>query len=67
MSTHKVIELLAQSEKSWEDAAQIAVNDAAKSLHGIKSLYIENLEAVVDNNKITQYRINAKVTFEVEV
>lgn len=66
MSTHKVIELLAQSEKSWEDAAQVAVNDAAESLHGIKSLYIENLEAVVDNNKITQYRINAKVTFEVD-
>lgn len=66
MSTHKVIELLAQSEKSWEDAAQVAVNDAAASLHGIKSLYIENLEAVVDNNRITQYRINAKITFEVE-
>ena len=66
MSTHKVIEVLAQSEKSWEDAARVAVNDAAKSLHGIKSIYIENLEAVVDNNKIAQYRINAKITFEVE-
>jgi flavin-binding protein dodecin len=67
MSTHKVIEVLAQSDKSWEDAAQVAINDAAASLHGIKSIYVENLEAVVDDNQITQYRINAKITFEVEV
>jgi len=67
MGTHKVIELLAQSDKSWEDAAQTAVRDAGESLHGIKSIYVENLEAVVENNKITQYRINAKVTFEVDV
>jgi len=66
MSTHKVIEVLAQSPKSWEDAAQAAISDAAKSLHGIKSIYIENFEAIVDNNKIAQYRVNAKITFEVE-
>ena len=66
MSTHKVIEVLAQSDDSWEDAAQLAVDDAAQSLHGIKSVYIENLEAVVDENKIVQYRVNAKITFEVE-
>ena len=66
MSTHKVIEVLAQSDNSWEDAAQVAINDAAESLHGIKSIYIENLEAVVDDNRITQYRINAKITFEVD-
>lgn len=67
MSTHKVIELLAQSDKSWEDAAQTAVREAGESLHGIKSIYVENFEAVVENNEITQYRINAKVTFEVDV
>lgn len=66
MSTHKVIELLAQSDKSWEDAAQTAVREAGESLHGIKSIYVENFEAVVENNEITQYRINAKVTFEVD-
>lgn len=67
MSTHKVIELLAQSDKSWEDAAQTAVREAGESLHGIKSIYVENFEAVVENNEITQYRINAKVTFEVDI
>jgi flavin-binding protein dodecin len=66
MTTLKVIEVLSQSDKSWEDAAQIAVNDAAKSVRGIKSVYIKELEGVVENNKVTQFRINAKVSFMVE-
>ena len=59
----KVIEVLAESNKSWEDAAQQAVARAAKTVHGIKSIYIKNFEAKIDNNKIVKYRINANVTF----
>jgi flavin-binding protein dodecin len=63
MSIVKVIEVLAQSEKSWEDAAQVAVSKSAESLHNIKSIYIKELEAVVDNGQIAEYRINAKISF----
>jgi dodecin len=66
MSTKKVVELLAESPSSWEDAAQKAVDDASKSLRGIASVYIKEFEARVENNRVTSYRINAKVTFEVE-
>ena len=66
MAIHKVIEVLSESEKSWEDAASRAVRDASKSVKGIKSVYIENLLAEVKEGKIVQYRINAKITFEVE-
>ena len=66
MSVVKVIEVLAQSEKSWEDAAQIAVTKAGESLHGIKSIFIKEMEAKVENNRITTYRINGKVTFELD-
>lgn len=59
----KVIEVLAESEKSWEDAAQQALSHAAKTLHGIKSIYIKNFEAKVENNKIVKYRINANISF----
>lgn len=59
----KVIEVLAESDKSWEDAAAQAVARASKSLHGIKSIYIKNFEAKVEGNKITKYRINASITF----
>ena len=65
MTTLKVIEVLSQSDKSWEDAAQNAVNDAAKSVRGIKSIYIKELEATVENERVTQYRINAKISFMV--
>jgi flavin-binding protein dodecin len=63
MSIVKVIEVLAQSEKSWEDAAAQAVEQASHSLHGIKSIYIENFEAQVDDNRIVRYRINGKISF----
>lgn len=65
MAIHKVIEVISQSDKSWEDAAQAAVADAGKTVKGIKSIYIKNLEAVVSKNKITHYRVNANITFEV--
>lgn len=59
----KVIEILAESEKSWEDAAAQAVQHASQTLHGIKSIYIENFEAAVENNHIVKFRINAKISF----
>jgi len=62
-SVLKVIEVLSESDRSWEDAAQQAVTRAGKTLHGIKSIYIKNFEAKVDNNRIVKYRINASVTF----
>lgn len=59
----KVIEVLAESERSWEDAAQQAVTRAGESLHGIKSIYIKDLEAKVEGDKIVKYRINANISF----
>ncbi|MEO5718114.1 MAG: dodecin family protein [Chthoniobacterales bacterium] len=63
----KVIELLAQSEKSWEDAAQGAVKEASKTLRNIRSIYIKEFEASVENGKVMQYRVNAKVSFDLDV
>jgi flavin-binding protein dodecin len=57
----KVIEVLAESDKSWEDAASQAVTRASKSVHGIKSIYIKDMEGKVD--KITKFRINANISF----
>ncbi len=67
MAMLKVIEVLAQSEKSWEDAAQKAVNEAHKSVRNVRSIYIENMEARVDDSgKIDEYRINGKISFMLE-
>ncbi len=66
MSLLKVIEVLANSDKSWEDAAQNAVDHAAKTVKHIRSVNIQNQSATVKDGKIMQYRVNVKISFEVE-
>lgn len=65
MTILKVIEVLTESSKSWEDAAQEAVREGAKTVDNIRSIYIKEFQAVVENNKITKYRVNAKISFEI--
>ncbi|HSF47901.1 MAG TPA: dodecin family protein [Burkholderiales bacterium] len=66
MAMLKVIEVLAESGSSWEDAAQQAVKNASQTVRGIRSIYIKDFEAQVENEKIASYRINAKITFSLE-
>jgi flavin-binding protein dodecin len=65
MPVIKVLELMSSSEKSWEDAAAQAVAEAGRTVKNIRSIYIQDHSAVVQNNKLAEYRINAKVSFEV--
>jgi flavin-binding protein dodecin len=65
MAVLKVIEIMASSEKSWEDATALAVKMAAKTVKEIRSVYIKDMSVVVNKNKITEYRVNAKISFEV--
>lgn len=62
----KVIEVLAESDKGWEDAARKAVKHANKSVRKVKSIYIENFKAMVKDGNITSYQINAKISFLLE-
>jgi len=62
----KVIEIIAQSEKSWDDAARVAVREAAKTVKQIKSVWVDNFSAECENNKIVRYRANVKISFIVE-
>jgi flavin-binding protein dodecin len=66
MSVIKVLELMSSSNKSWEDAAAQAVAEAGKTVKNIRSIYIQDHSAVVHQNKLTEFRINAKVSFEVD-
>ncbi len=63
MSVLKVVEILGNSTVSWEDAVQQVVNEASKTIQNIKSVYIQDMQAMIENNKVVQYRVNAKVTF----
>jgi flavin-binding protein dodecin len=67
MSVNKVIELMAESNTSWEDAAQKAVSKAAKSVKQIRSVWVQDFSAAVNGKgKLATYRVTCKVTFEVQ-
>jgi flavin-binding protein dodecin len=65
MAVLKVIEILASSPVSWEEATASAVKVAAKTVKEIRSVYVKEQSAVVVKNNITEYRVNVKITFEV--
>ncbi|MBW6535304.1 MAG: dodecin family protein [Mariniphaga sp.] len=65
MAVLKVIEIMASSEKNWEDAVNEAVKTASKSLKGIRSVYVKDQSVVVNDNKVVEYRVTCKVSFEV--
>ena len=66
MAVVKVTELLAESEEGWEDAARQAVAEASKTLRGIRSVYVSELQATVENDKVKSFRANVKVSFVLE-
>jgi dodecin len=63
MSVAKVIEIIASSKKSFEDAVAQGVNKAADSLHDITGAWVKEQSVKVVNGKVTDYRVNLKVTF----
>lgn len=66
MAVVKVIEIIAESTESWEAAVQDAVTEAAKTVDGLKTVYVQDFQAIIDGNKITKYRVNAKISFVVK-
>ena len=65
MAVLKVIEIMASSEKSWEDATKTAVKMAAKTVKEIRSVYVQDMSAVVKNDDVTEFRVNVRITFEI--
>jgi flavin-binding protein dodecin len=65
MSIVKVIEVSCEG-KSIEDAMNSGVMEAAKTLKNIKQIDVKWIHGHVENNKITKYRVNAKISFVIE-
>jgi flavin-binding protein dodecin len=63
MSVAKVIEISAESPKSFEDAIVQGITRASKTIHGIKSAWVKEQRVVVENNKVVSFRVDLKVTF----
>lgn len=66
MAVLKVIEVLSNSHKSWEDATRNAVKEASKTVKNIKSVYVQDQSAIVNSDNVSEFRVNLKLTFEVK-
>ena len=66
MAILKVIEVLASSSKSWEEATENAVEKASKSVDNVKSAFVQSQSVTVKDGKVDEYRVNVKITFEVK-
>ena len=63
MSVAKVVELSAQSPNSYEEAIRQVVERASSTLRNIRSVWVKEFEAVVENNQVTQFRVLVKISF----
>ena len=63
-SVYKVIELVGTSSESWEKAAAMAVETAAKSLRDLRVAEVVQLDVQLDNGKVVAYRAKVKVSFK---
>ncbi len=66
MAVVKVIELLGESEQGWADASRKVVEEATKTLHGVTSVWIKEFQTTVENDRVKNYRVTAKVSFVLE-
>ena len=66
MSVVKTIELSAQSPQSYEDAVRQAVERAARTIRNIRSVWVKEFEAVVEDGTVTQFRVFVKIAFALD-
>ena len=66
MSVARVTEITASSKQSFDDALQVGISRANKTLRGVRGAWIQNQKVVIEKGKIVEYRINLKVTFVLE-
>ncbi len=66
MSVLKVVEILGNSTVSFEDAVKNVVKEASKTIKNIKSVYVQDMQATVNNNAIAEYRVTTKVCFGIQ-
>ncbi|MEM7575448.1 MAG: dodecin family protein [Bacteroidota bacterium] len=63
----KVIEVLSDSDKSYEDAIRNGVENTSKSVRDIRSAFVQSQSVTVKDGKVDKFRVNLKITFEVDI
>ena len=63
MSVARVTEIISSSKKNFEDAVEKGINRAVKTLKNVEGAWVKSQKVIVKNGKISEYRVNLKVTF----
>jgi flavin-binding protein dodecin len=63
MSVARVTEIISSSKKSFEDAIEKGINRAVKTLKNVEGAWVKEQKVIVKNGKISEYRVDLKVTF----
>ncbi len=63
MSVAKVTEISATSKSSFDDAVKVGIDRAAKTIEHITGAWVSELKVDVSDGRVTNYRVNMKVTF----
>jgi len=66
MAIMKSVQIMSESTKSFEDAIEVAVDRMSNSVNHVRSANVNNQSVVVKGGKITNYRVNLQITFEVK-
>ncbi|MEE9272850.1 MAG: dodecin family protein [Robiginitomaculum sp.] len=66
MAIMKSVQIMSESSKSFEDAIETAVSRMSNSVNHVRSANVNNQSVVVKSGKITKYRVNLQITFEVK-
>lgn len=66
MAVLKVLEILSDSTTSWEDATKKGVAKASESIRNVRSAHVQSTSVTVENGKVKAFRVNLKISFEVE-
>jgi flavin-binding protein dodecin len=62
----KTVELTAESNTSWEAAAEQCIQEASATLKNIRELKVESMKALIDQDRIVRYRLRCRVAFAVD-
>lgn len=66
MSVARVTEIIASSPKSFDDAVDVGVARATKTLKNVTSAWVQDQKVMIDGGKVSEYRVTLKVTFVLE-
>lgn len=62
----KTVELTAESNTSWEAAAEQCIQEASATIKNIRELKVESMKAMIDQGRIVRYRLKCRVAFAVD-